>query len=70
MSPLIRQIKVRLGKARDVYHTEWGGGSWFDKLTMRERGDERESSSATFVICKADDYRCIPTLPHGEPVEP
>ncbi|SDO97654.1 hypothetical protein SAMN05443582_10359 [Phyllobacterium sp. OV277] len=51
------------------------GGSWFDKLTMRERGDERESSSATFVlgnflICNADDYRCILTLPHGELVEP
>ncbi len=40
-------------------------GSWFDKLTMRERGDERESFSATLAIIVADL-----TLPHGELVEP
>ncbi|MBA8902713.1 hypothetical protein [Phyllobacterium sp. P30BS-XVII] len=39
-------------------------GSWFDKLTMRERGDERESFSATLAIIVADL-----TLPHGELVE-
>ncbi|MBA8900959.1 hypothetical protein FHW17_001836 [Phyllobacterium sp. P30BS-XVII] len=27
-----------------------GLGSWFDKLTMRESEDARESSSATLVI--------------------
>ncbi len=72
MSPLIRQIKVRLGKARGVYHAEWDSGSWFDITTMRERGDERESSSAPclaaiFAISVASPLSLMVSLSNHEP---
>ncbi|SDP03964.1 hypothetical protein SAMN05443582_103233 [Phyllobacterium sp. OV277] len=38
--------------------------SWFDKLTMREMGDEREPSSATSAIGFAATH-----VPHPELVE-